>query len=319
MAAHQKSLSTLLLCAVVAASAVTASGRGELPTRSRQAAPTAGATRIVSLVPAVTEMIYAMGGGDRVAGVSSYDRFPPEVASKPRVGALIDPDFERILSLRPDLLVVYGSQTDLIARLTRAQLPVLVYRHAGLPGVMVTIRQVGQRIGLGAQADQLASRIDDDLDDVRRRVAGRPRPRTALIFGREEGSLRGVYASGGIGFMHDLLETAGGTDVFADVSRENLQATTEILIARAPDVILEVRPAEGWTPDRIAKERALWRALPSLPAVRTNRVYLLADDRLSVPGPRVAEAARMIAAALHPGSAPRHSLHAGTTPRRERQ
>ncbi len=148
----------------------------------------------------------------------------------------------------------------------------------------------------------MADRIERDLADIRRSVAGQPRPRTALIFGREPGTLRGIYASGGIGFMHDMLEAAGGEDIFADIPRQNLQATTEMLLARAPDVIIEAYASEGWTPARVARETAVWRGLPSLPAVRSGRVYVLVDDRLSIPGPRVAEAVRLLFATLHGAS-----------------
>jgi len=157
-------------------------------------------------------------------------------------------------------------------------------------------------VGRVAQAEDVASRIERELADVRRSVAGRPRPRTALIFGREAGTLRGIYASGGIGFMHDMLEAAGGQDIFADIKRQNLQATAELLLARAPEVIIEAYASEGWPPERIAREREVWRGLPSLPAVRSGRVYVLADDRLSVPGPRVAEGVRVLASVLHGGS-----------------
>jgi iron complex transport system substrate-binding protein len=119
-----------------------------------------------------------------------------------------------------------------------------------------------------------------------------------LLFGREPGALRNVYASGGVGFMHDMLEVAGGTDVFADVKRQNLQATTEILLARVPDVIIEVHPS-GWAADRITEELKVWRGLPGLPAVRTGRIHILADDRLLVPGPRVVAAIRLMADAIH--------------------
>src|SRR5690606_5196070 len=123
-------------------------------------------------------------------------------------------------------------------------------------------------------------------------VAGLPRPRTALIFGREPGALRGIYASGGYGFLHDVLEVAGGADAFDDVKRESGQASVEMLLARAPEVIVELRTAESWTPDRLVEERAVWNRLPGLPAVRTGRIYLLTDESLSVPGPRVVESAR---------------------------
>jgi iron complex transport system substrate-binding protein len=143
-------------------------------------------------------------------------------------------------------------------------------------------------------------RIGRELEAVRERVRGRVRPRTALVFEREPGVLRGMYASGGIGFMHDLLELAGGTNVFADVKRQSLQLSAETLLARQPDMIIELHPAAGWSAAIASRERDVWKALGSLPAVRTGRVHLLADDRLAVPGPRVAESAAILADVLHP-------------------
>jgi iron complex transport system substrate-binding protein len=258
-------------------------------------------TRLVSLVPAVTEALFAMGAGGDIVGVSTYDRYPPEALTKPKVGALVDPDFERILSLRPDLVVVYATQSELITRLERVRIATFRYELGGLADVTASIRAVGDRIGRGADARALADRIERDLAAIRRSVAGQPRPKTALIFGREAGTLRGIYASGGVGFMHDMLEAAGGTDVFADVKRQNLQATTEMLLARAPEVIIEAYGSEGWPNARAARERDVWNALPSLPAVRSHRIYVLTDDRLSIPGPRVAEGVRLLASVLHGG------------------
>ena len=128
---------------------------------------TAGAqqppTRIVSLVPSATEMLFAMGAGPRVAAVSSYDRFPPEVGRLPRVGALVDPDVERILSLRPDLVVAYASQTDLLAQLGRAGIPVHICRHGSLADITAGMRDLGRRIGMQADADRAAAGIERGL------------------------------------------------------------------------------------------------------------------------------------------------------------
>ena len=301
-----------LILAVVAAPRILAVNIVAL-SHSRTLAP---AHRLVSLVPAVTEMLFALGAGDDVVGVSSYDRYPPEALKKPKVGALVDPDFERILSLKPTLVVVYGTQTDLLARLERAGITTYKYELAGLPNVTATIRGLGERIGRGSAARELADRIDNDLAAIRKSVATFPHPKTALIFGREAGTLRGIYASGGIGFMHDMLEAAGGQDVFGDVKRQSLQATTEMLLARAPDVIIEAYPSDGWPADKIARERDVWRALPSLPAVRNNRVYVLSDDRLSVPGPRVVEGVRGLMKVLGTGLTSTDLGRSGTGPRR---
>ena len=288
MAARPKGLTRLALIVLLALAASGAAQRG-----------TPAATRIVSLVPALTEMLFALGAGPQVVGVSSYDDFPPEVKSLPRVGALIDPDMERILSLRPNFVIIYGSQTEVQAQLERAKIRAFSYRHAGLDGVLSTIRDLGTSIGRASESDRLAREIQRRLDATRTRVAKLRRPRTLLVFERDPGSLRGVYTSGGVGFIHDILGVAGGTNVFADVSREAVQPSVETILARAPEVILEVRPMGVATAD-IEKERHAWDALPSIPAVRNGRVYIATDEYLVVPGPRVAQAAEAIARILHP-------------------
>jgi iron complex transport system substrate-binding protein len=259
--------------------------------------PLATPKRIVSLVPAVTEMLFAVGAGPRVVGVSSFDRFPPEIERLPRVGALLDPDVERILSLRPDLVVVYRSQTDVLAQLGRAGIPSFVYSHAGLADVTVTMRRIGERIGSSAEAEKLATGIERRIEAVRAASANAVRPKTLVVFGRDAFALRGIYASGGVGFVHDMVTAAGGDNVFADAKREAIQATTELIIARAPEMILELR-AEPM--DREAKEKEVrtWSSLVSVPAVRSGKVRILDDSRTVVPGPRVAEGIELIAAEL---------------------
>ena len=256
--------------------------------------------RIISLVPAVTEMLFAIGGDDRVVAVSSFDHYPPAVELKPRVGALVDPDFERIIALRPDLVVVYGTQSDLIQRLQRLQIPIFSYENTDIAELTKTIATLGERIGRVREAASEVDRITRGIDEVTSLVAGAPRPKTALLFGRDLGTLRGIFASGGVGFMHDVLIAAGADDVFADVTRQSLQVSTETLLARAPETIVEAYPKGDWTPALIASETLVWRGLPTLPAVRNGRVYILADDALVVPGPRIVTAVRLMAHALHP-------------------
>ena len=251
-------------------------------------------SRIVSLVPAATEMLFAIGAGPRVVAVSSYDHEPSEVERLPRVGALLDPDLERILGLRPDLVVVYGTQHDLQQQLSRAAIPAFSYKHGGLADVTSTIRALGERTGTVTRANDVASAIERDLADIRARVTGRDRPRTLLVFGREPGTLRNLYASGGVGFLHDMLDVAGAVNVFAAEKRESVQASSETLLAAAPEVIIELHYADG------AVDLSAWRALPALPAVRTNRIVVLTGTDLVTAGPRVAAATRRLAKALHP-------------------
>ena len=258
----------------------------------------AQARRVVSIIPATTEMLFAMGAGDRLVAVGSYDRFPPEVEKLPRVGALLDPAVERIIAMRPDLVILYGTQSELRTQLDRAQIPYYAYTHRGLADITETIRSLGARIGVVARANALADSIERQLADIRSRVGKNPRSKTLLVFGRERGTLRNIDASGGVGFLHDMLETAGGADVLGDVKQQSVMMTTEMVLARAPDVIIELRYARG--DDTDGTDLGEWNALPAVPAVKNHRVFMLRGEEFVVPGPRVAAATERLARLLHP-------------------
>jgi len=270
----------------------------------RAAAPVLAADtpphRVISLIPAVTEMIFAIGDGSKLVGVSTYDRYPPDVQRIQRVGGLLDPNVEQILSLRPDLVVVYNTQQELKQRLERTHIPYFSYEHRGLADITQTMRAIGARLGSADAANRAASKIESDLEAIRRSVAGLPRPRTLLVFGREPGSLRGITASGGYGFLHDMLLVAGGDDVFGDVKKQSVEASTEMVLARHPDVIIELRYGDTAPVSDTETLVRQWDALPSVPAVSNHRVYVLTGDQFVVPGPRIVQATRELASVLHP-------------------
>ena len=254
----------------------------------------------MSLVPALTEMFFAIGAGPQVVGVGNFDNFPPEVKALPRVGALLDPDTERILSLRPTLVATYSSQADLNQQFARAGIKTYVYRHGGISTIFQTMRDLGDATGHRTQADQLVRDLQARLDAVRARVKGRPKPRVLVVIGRQPKTLREIYASGGQGFLHEMLEIAGGQNVFADVKRESVQPSQETLIARAPDIVLELQAEGMFQGADAAADRAVWSTLTSLPAVRNRRVHVLTGQYLVVPGPRFAQATETLARTIHP-------------------
>jgi len=257
----------------------------------------AQAQRIISIIPSTTEMLFAMGAGDRVIAIGTYDKYPAEAQKLPRVGALIDPNVEQILQMRPGLVVVYGTQTELKRRLDRANIPYYSYSHQGLADIFSTIRSLSARVGVAPAGEALASRLEQQLAAIRAKVANRPRPKTLLVMGREPGALRNIYASGGVGFLHDMLGAAGGNDVLGDIQRQSVDVSNEMVLARAPEVIIELR----YTEEAINKaDLDVWNRVSAVPAVRNHRVIVLTGDEFVVPGPRVAAATEKMARALHP-------------------
>jgi iron complex transport system substrate-binding protein len=298
MAVVKKRLALLVALLVCGASLVRladANPTGFVP-QAAQSRP----ARIISLVPSLTEMLYVVGAGPQVVAVSSYDEFPPEATKLPRVGALLDPDVERILSMRPDLVLTYGSQTTLEAQLARAGIKVFSYRHGGVAGILQGLRAVGAATGHAAEGERTARELQGRLDAVRAKVQSYRRPRALLVFGRQPQSLQQMYVSGGTGFLNDLLDIAGAANVFADVRRESVQPSQETVLTRAPEVILEVRASNPLTAAQMTAERRTWAPLASIPAVRDNSIHFLTADYYFVPGPRVAIAAEGLARTLHP-------------------
>lgn len=284
--------------AIVAVACALVSACGQAPPAPE---PTAVmGPRVISLVPAATEMLFAVGAGPQVVGVSSFDERPAEVQALPKLGALLDPDLERILALKPDLVVTYGSQDALEQQLAQAGIQSLTFTHGGIGDTLAMLEELATRTGHTERGRMTANAMRARLNAVRMRVEGRPRPRALLVFGREAGTLRQVWASGGTGFLHDLLDVAGADNVFADTDRENVQATTEVLLARAPDVIVELRREASAGGDTEALRA--WQALGSIPAVRDGRVLRLAGDDFVIPGPRLVDAAEQLARALHPSA-----------------
>jgi iron complex transport system substrate-binding protein len=240
-------------------------------------------------------MLFAIGAGDRIVGAGAYDRYPPEVSKLPRVGGLIDPDTEQIIALKPDLVVLYATQSELRARLDRVRIAYFAYEHRALPDILQTIRAIGQRVGAAARADALAAEMERELQRIRTSSEGRARPRTLLVFDRDPGSLRNIYASGGYGFLADLLIIAGGENVFGDINRQSVQASTEMILTMRPDLIIELRYGDRAEPLDEKRYAELWSMLPSVPAVRQRRLHVLVGDEFVVPGPRIVDAARRLA------------------------
>ena len=220
-----------------------------------------------------------MGAGPRVAAVSSFDQFPPEVERLPRVGALVDP------GRRAHPVAAAGpgrrrtpARRDLLAQLERASIPVYVYRHGSLADITAGMRDLGARIGMAGRGRARRPRQSSAAWRTSARASpGAARPRTLLVIGREPQSLRAINVSGGFGFLHDLLELAGGDNVFGDVKRESMMVATETILARQPEVIIELHYSEqrvarrrGARARRVeaAAGRARRQERPRLPALR---------------------------------------------------
>jgi len=248
--------------------------------------------RIVSLTPALTEILFALGAGDRVVGVTQYCNYPPAARTKPKVGGYVNPSVESVLALRPDLVVVSPGpgNRDAALAMRRAGLRIEIVPAETLEESLAAIELVARFAGTETKGRDLAAAVRARLDAVAARVAGAPRVRTLFCVQTDP-----IIAAGRDTLPSQLLEVAGGTNVIAAPRYPRLDV--EAATAARPDLILQSR-MDLATGDPHAED-AFWKRWPSIPAVANGRVVVLPDDLTLRPGPRVADAAEELAAILH--------------------
>jgi iron complex transport system substrate-binding protein len=259
--------------------------------------------RIVSTAPSITETLFAIGAGPRVIGVTDYCHYPPETSRIPKIGTYLQPHTETILSLRPDLVITEDSPLHTEDQFNALGLKVLRLRFETVSDIYTSIEAMGRALKLEANAAALVSKIRSELAAVRSAVSGRASARTMFLVGRTPNVLEGMVAVGSAAYMNEVIEIAGGRNVFKDSALRYFRLSQEQIIARDPEVILDMGDMADTKRVTEAHKRsvlALWKSLPMLRAVRAGRVHPIASDIFVVPGPRVAECARQFASLFHP-------------------
>jgi len=262
----------------------------------------AGPARIVSTSPSITETLFALGLGDRVVGVSTYCRFPPEVEKLPKVGSSLKPDPELIAGLRPDLVVVHEVGNGLDRRLGALRIPFIIVERGSLASAFSSMRRIAAAAGVPERADTLIGDVQRRLDAIRRPAATAPKRRVLFIIGRRPGQLTDLIAIGPGSYINELIDIAGGTNVMAIAGQpEYPRISMETVLRLNPDVIVDTVDMGDTDAERRARQpvnERLWSGYGMLTAVRTRQVHAATTDALVVPGPRVVEAAEWVAALL---------------------
>ena len=260
--------------------------------------------RIVSTAPSITELLYALGLGDRVVGVTRFCRYPPEAQLKPKIGDYTAPNLEAIAALRPDLVVIQTNPIHLADRLATLKLHVLEIDQENIAAIYKSIHEVGAATGTEQRAAQLSDSIREGLSKIQISVSGLPRVRTMFVIGRSPDRLDGLVVVGRASYLNEAIEIAGGENVFKDAKAAYPEVSLEEVMARNPEVIVDM----GDMSDTVAVTEqhkrnvvALWDRIPTLAAVKQHRVFAVASDVYVVPGPRVIDAAKAFSKMLHPG------------------
>jgi ABC-type Fe3+-hydroxamate transport system, periplasmic component len=276
-------------------------GHNALGRLSGPAAVPADPERIVSLAPSVTETLYALGMGTKVVGVTQFCVYPPDVVSKPKVAGFSEINFEAILRVRPDLVVLPNDKTENKKDLERLGLPVFDLDTRSLPDLMRAVKTLGEKTGHRREAETILAQFRTALGDARKRAEGKNKPRVLFsVMHTYEGFgyITEINAVGRDGFYNELIEAAGGVNVY----RGTLpfpRLSREAIIFCNPDVIIDVVPGA----ENLEAVRRDWESLSSVNAIRDNRLYLLTDEADTIPGPRSYQTLTRLSQAFFPSEA----------------
>ena len=258
--------------------------------------------RVISLAPSLTEMVFALGAGDRLVGVTTYCNYPPAAQRVAKVGGLADGtlDLERVVALKPDLVLAIGAgQARSLDAFRRLGLRVEVVHSETFEDVFSALTRLGSLLGREAAAKELTAELSRRVERVRKAVATLPPSSRPRVF--YELWDRPLMTANRDTLIGRLIEMAGGVNVFADLTSRYPQVSPEAVVKRRPELIV--------APDHhasVVDARTLARqpGLQSLPAIRNGRILVLDGDLVSRPGPRVADALELLAHTFHPNLIP---------------
>ncbi|HXC51096.1 MAG TPA: helical backbone metal receptor [Candidatus Limnocylindrales bacterium] len=284
-----------------------------------RAAEGAAPKRIISLAPAITETLFALGLGARVVGVSTYCDYPPDAAALPKVGTFTEPVAEVIVALHPDLVLTSpspGNETAVRA-IERTGVRVAVVQSEGaIAEARSAMLDIARNVGAIDEGNRLVAELDARLAALKARARDLPHLRAAVVIGREP-----LVLAGPASYLGELVELAGGVNVAAAIGGRWPRVGMEFLVAARPDVLIDLTSAMGGALKETAAARtsetaknseaaetdataqnpaASWLELGSVPAVANGRIITERDSMMLRPGPRMADAADTLFAALHP-------------------
>ena len=248
--------------------------------------------RVVSLAPNLTEIVFAVGAGDRLVGRTSYCDYPPEAKSIPEVSDTLHPNLERIIALKPQVVLVStASQLEVFTQQLKGQnIAFFVTDPHDFEGVFRSIEQIGEIVGKKEQASQFVRKLRERTNAVEQAVKDK---QPVKVFYQASG--QPLYTAGHDAYVTDLIRRAGGASVTADVPGAWPKFSNESALAARPEaIILPTGGSMGAANANVAD------ALVQSPAVLQGRVYKINDDHLSRPGPRLVDGLEEMARALHP-------------------
>lgn len=250
--------------------------------------------RIVSLAPGITETLYALNLGDKIAGVTNFCNWPAQARQKPRVGGFVNPSIEKIVSLQPDLIIATadGNRKDTVQQLERIGLIVYVTNPADTKGILTSILHIGEITSMEKNARALVGRLQKRLNNVTAQTRGKIKPRIFFQIGLDP-----VITAGRGTLINEVITLSGGINIAGSDTARYPRYSAEGIMAGVPDIILFAPMAND---KEFAAVKTFWQKFKEIPAVKNNKIYPIKTDLISRASPRIIDAIEKMALIFHP-------------------
>jgi iron complex transport system substrate-binding protein len=237
------------------------------------------------MAPNLTEIVYDIGAQDLLVGVTDFCKFPPEAQKKEKIGGWLNPNYEKILSLKPDLVLALKFHGQAVDNLRKLKVSVLVQDCQTVEDVLNAYDVLGKALDREKAARLARQALERRLAKAKSRASLHARVSVLFVSGHNPGTLDQLYGVGSKNFVDELVTMMGGVNILADVQEPYPLISKEQLIKRDPDVIIDSIPSSEMNPREIQEEKESWKKFPELRAVRENRVFILTRDDYLIPGP----------------------------------
>lgn len=257
--------------------------------------------RIVSLAPSITEMLFVLGLGDRVVGVTRFCKYPPEALSIAKMGGFYDPNYEAVIASKPDLVILSVEHQNPRRHLTSLGLNVLVVNYSTLSGILDSLSLIGRTCGVQEKAGAEIAALKKRMDLISNKTEGLPRLSVLVSISRSMGSdtLTEIYIAGRDEFYDEMITLAGGRNAYGGKIKYPT-VSGEGIIRLNPEVIIDLVPETG---EQDLKEAVIlkeWQRFSNVDAVKNGCVHVFRQGFMVIPGPRFILTLEALARALHP-------------------
>ena len=260
----------------------------------------AASQRVISTSPAITEILFAIGAGDRVVGVTDFCNYPKQACRLPSIGGPLNPSTETWITLKPDLIIIQEDSEVIQKNAKIFEIPSLTVSVNNLNNILNSIQIIADSLHMPQAGHQLAIKIKTKIEGYRTHLKKiKPRQVLMLLSDTNDPS-RDLYAVGRDTFLNELLTIAGGENVLPDTMARYPKVSKEYIIAKSPEIIIEVGPKSNLSKEETLARKKTWGKFSTLRAVKDDKLYFISADYILIPGPRLLNILDDFTRTIHP-------------------